>query len=199
MMTATRSARSMTRARFTDSGLVPVRKADVKAGHGYYLGASSSPSFVLVLAATDDAVRYCDSYSLAVQTQPRWIFEDLTVSAHETVKRDAASYAKAAETANESTAGGRLTKQCARAAAERLAAHGAPVCLSNYDRYEVRVMGAPGVDVYRIGGNYGAVGNWDDSTNVVDVECSDEDMCAMLARDGVTKVSARLVKACPKA
>jgi hypothetical protein len=198
MMTATRSARSMTRARFTDSGLVPVRKADVKAGHGYYLGASSSPSFVLVLAATDDAVRYCDSYSLAVQTQPRWIFEDLTVSAHETVKRDAASYAKAAETANESTAGGRLTKQCARVAAERLAAHGAAVVFSDYNRVECRVKGSATVDASRVGKDYGVVGDWDSEANEVTVECSEEDVCRMLGA-GVTLGPLRVIKACPTA
>lgn len=197
MMTTTRR-RSMTRARLTDSGLVPVRKADVKAGHGYYLGASRSPSFVLVLAATDDMVRYCDSYSLAVQTQPRWVFEDLTVSARETLERAASDTVKAAESANESTAMGRLAKQCARVAAERVAAHGAPVCLADYDRFVARVKGAPGVDVYGIGQSYGVVGEWDDAANEVDVECTRDDLCRMLGR-GLTLVSDRMIKACPKA
>lgn len=198
MMTATRSARSMTRARFTDSGLVPVRKADVKAGHGYYLGASSSPSFVLVLAVTDDAVRYCDSYSLTVQTQPRWIFEDLTVSAIGTIQRAAAASVKAAATADVATAAGRLAKRIADVYAGQVAAHGAAVVFSDYNRVECRVKGSATVDAYRVGKDYGVVGDWDSDANEVTVECSEEDVCRMLGA-GVTLGRLRVIKACPTA
>lgn len=198
-MNLSTARRSAIRAALTSSGMRPARRTEIRPACGYYMGASSSPTFVLVLAVTDETVRFCDSYSLAVQTQARWIFEDLVCRAHETLVRDAENNRIAAVGADLTTAIGRLAKRCAEMCAERLASHGAPVCLSNYDRYEVRVMGAPGVDVYGIGKSYGVVGNCDDAANVVNVECSDEDMCAMLAREGVTKVAARLVKACPKA
>ena len=198
-MNLSTARRSAIRAALTSSGMRPARRTEIKPACGYYMGASSSPTFVLVLSVSDDMVRFCDSYSLAVQTQARWIFEDLVCTARETLVRAAEQSRIAAESADVSTAMGRRTKQIAEVCAGNLALHGAPVCLSNYDRYEVRVMGAPGVDVYGIGKSYGVVGNCDDAANVVNVECSDEDMCAMLAREGVTKVAARLVKACPKA
>jgi len=93
---------------------------------------------------------------------------------------------------------GRLAKLCARVAAERVTAHGAPVELASFDRYEVRVKGEPGVDVYGVGQEHGMTGDWDDAANEVSVTGSAAEMAALLARPGLTQLSAKLVKACPR-
>ena len=83
MIALTRTRRPY-RAAITENGLVPTKRCEVLANHGYYFGGSSSPSFVLVLAVTAETVVYCDTYKLEPRSEQRWIFEDLATRAGET-------------------------------------------------------------------------------------------------------------------
>ena len=99
MQTMTRTDRRPFRAAITENGLVPTKRCEVLANHGYYFGGSSSPSFVLVLAVTAETVVYCDTYKLEPRSEQRWIFEDLATRAGETMRQHARQAAKDAETA----------------------------------------------------------------------------------------------------
>jgi hypothetical protein len=69
--------------------------------------------------------------------------------------------------------------------------------VARFDRFEVRVSAPKGVDVYGIGKNWGVVGDWDDDANEVTVECDRDGVEAMVAA-GLTIVSERVVKLCPR-
>lgn len=173
----------------TASGLTPTRTTPVNAGHGYHYGASSSPSFVLVLAVSDSTVTFCDAYSLTRQSAPRWVFEDLAARGGLTMRR-AAGVAHLAAKDAPATAAGSLAVQCAKVAAERAKAHGAPVTLADYDRVELRVRGEG--DVYGIATARGVVRDWQGSE--VTVECSAADARAMLAAHPLEVVSRRTLR-----
>jgi hypothetical protein len=155
MQTMTRTRRPF-RAALTESGLVPTKRCEVLAHHGYYFGGSSSPSFVLVLAVTDDYVTYCDARRLESRREQRWVFEDLVSRAGETMRKAAEQAAKDAATADTSKAWGRLAVQGAKLAEERVAMHGALVNLESYDRVRVELVAGEGVFV----SGRGAVGCW---------------------------------------
>lgn len=195
-MTTTRRASS--RFAVAGFGLRETRSCEIKAGHGYYIGASSSPSFVLVLAVEGSMVRYANAYSLEAHRDSRAVFEDMACSALDTLKKHAAQSAANAVNANESKAAGRLAKQIEKACAGRVAAHGAPVTFADHDKVEARVSAPKGADVYGIAKNWGVVGDWDDDANKVSVECNRGDL-GHLAAAGLTIESVRLVKACPTA
>ena len=110
---------NMTRAALTASGLVQARNAPVHAGHGYYMGGASSPSFVLVLAVTEDSVTYCDAGRLEARREQRWVFADLVSRAGETVRNAAQQAAMGAKGADPSKAMGRLAILRAKVCADR--------------------------------------------------------------------------------
>jgi hypothetical protein len=171
-------------------------RESVKVGHGYYFGASSRPSFALVLSVTDTTVRYCVPYVLQVRQEQRAIFELLATSGRKTVSGDAEQWAKAAQTADDSTSEGRLTKHMAAAHAARLAAHGAPVAFADYDRVSCRVSAPAGRDVYGLASQWGVVGEWEREANCITVEC-DRSTIPSLVECGLTVASAEVVRACP--
>ena len=193
MMTTSRR-RSTSRFALTASGLREPVTCDVKPGHGYYIGASSSPSYVLVLSVTDDTVRYADAYSLAVSQSPRWIFADLACTALATLKKRAEATAAYAASCPERERA--FAALCAEGSAGRVSAHGAPVTFADYDSVECRVSAPKGADVYGLAKDVGVVGNWDDDANEVDVECDRGDLPALAAK-GLTILSTRTLKTCP--
>ena len=157
MQTMTRTARRPFRAAITENGLVPTKRCEVLANHGYYFGGSSSPSFVLVLAVTAETVVYCDTYKLEPRSEQRWIFEDLATRAGETMRKAAEQAAKDAASADTSKAWGRLAVQGAKLAEERVAMHGSCVSLESYDRVRVELVAGEGVDVYSYAGALGLI------------------------------------------
>lgn len=165
--------------------------------HGYYIGASSSPTFVLVLGVDGDMVRYVNAHSLAEPRASVSIFGSLASSALATLAKDAARTAAAAEGADMTTAVGRLSRQVADMCAARVAAHGAPVVLSDYDKVELRVSAPGEIDVYGVAKMWGVVGDWNHEANAVSVECDREDIARLVAA-GLTVESVSLVKACPR-
>jgi hypothetical protein len=184
-------------ARFalTGSGLREPRTCDVKASHGYYIGASSSPSYVIVVGVDGDMVRYVDSYSLTESCAARWIFEDLACTALATLKKDEAR-THAACTNNLEGASRRLAQMVADMCNHRVNAHGKAVNLADFDKMGLRVSAPKGVDVYGIAKNYGVVGGWDYDANEVDVECDRREIASLLDA-GLTILTERLVKTCP--
>jgi hypothetical protein len=197
MMTSTRRAASPAHLALTASGFREPRTCDVKVGRGYYIGASSSPSFVVVLSVADSMVRYVNSYSLVESSVAMWIFADLACSALATLRKDVERARAEASRADTSTALGRLAVQIETVCEERAAAHGAPVDVARFDRFEVRVSAPKGVDVYGIGKNWGVVGDWDHDANEVSVECDRDGVEGMVAA-GLKIVSERVVKLCPR-
>lgn len=190
MMTTTRR-RSASRAVLTSTGIREPRTCEVKAGHGYWMGASSSPSFVLVLGVAGDMVRYVNARTLEESRAALWIFSDLACSALDTIT-------KRAEQNFFPGIGLRLAQAMHDRAVADLAAHGAPVNFADCDRVVYRVRGTAEVDAERVGGAMGVSGNWDSEANEVDVE-TDRAGKAHLIAAGLTILSERLVKACPKA
>ncbi len=180
-------------------GMVRTAKADVKAGHGYWMGASSSPSFVLVLSADESQVVFCNSYTLDRQVIARWVFNDLVTTAGETVRRAAAAAKAAAASATDATAAGRLAIMMADHHAERAQDHGAKVDFSNYTRVEARIAAPAGVDVYGIAKAWGTLTDWDQEANEATIACSDYDLCRMIGARPVKVLQCRTVKACPAA
>lgn len=172
MQTTTRAARRPFRAAIAPAGLVPTKRAEIHASHGYYFGGSSSPSFVLVLAVTDDVVIYCDARGLDARREQRWIFEDLVSRAGETMRKDAARTAENATRPDFSPAAERLNVQIAKVCADRVAAHGAPVNLDNYDRVRVELVAGEGVDVYSYAGALGVIVGYDSDARTAAVECN---------------------------
>ena len=174
MQTMTRTRRPF-RAAITENGLVPTKRCEVLAHHGYYFGGSSSPSFVLVLAVTDDYVTYCDAYRLESRREQRWIFEDLATRAGETMRKNAEQAAAMAKMADISPRADRLNAQIAKLAEERVAAHGALVNLESYDRVRVELVAGEGVDVYSYAGSLGVIVSYDSDARTAVVECSQID------------------------
>jgi hypothetical protein len=174
MQTMTRTRRPF-RAAITENGLVPTKRCEVLAHHGYYFGGSSSPSFVLVLAVTDDYVTYCDARRLESRREQRWVFEDLASRAGETMRKAAEQAEKDAATADTSKAWGRLAVQGAKLAEERVAMHGALVNLESYDRVRVELVAGEGVDVYSCAGSLGVIVSCDSDARTAVVECSQID------------------------
>ena len=169
----------------------------VKAGHGYYFGASSRPSFGIILSVSESTVRYCVPYVLQVRQDRRAIFESLVALGHGTVAKDAEQWAKGEEAADESTPQGRLTKHMAAVCAARLAAHGAPVVFSDYDRMLCRVSAPKGRDVCGLASQWGVVGELEEEWNRITVEC-DRSTIPSLVECGLTVESAEVARACPR-
>jgi hypothetical protein len=195
MMTSTRRAASPARLALTASGFREPRACDVKVGHGYYIGASSSPTFVLVIGIDDDMVRYIDAHSLTESRVPTWIFADLACSALATLKKDEARTHAACTFRLEGVAR-RLAQDIADMCNYRVLRHGHAVEFADFDKVECRVSAPDGVDVYGLAKSWGVVGDWDSDANKVSVECDRSDI-ANLAEAGLTIESTRLVKACP--
>lgn len=191
------ATRRVSRFALTGSGLRTPRGCEVKAGHGYYIGASSSPSFVVVLGVDGEVVRYVHAYSHAESRTERWIFAGLACSALDTLRNDAEQAAVNARNADASTAMGRLAQQIDRVCAERFASHGHAVDIARFDRFEVRVSAPRGVDVYGIAKTNGVVNDWDDDANEVTVEC-DRDGVDYLVGAGLKIVRERMTKRCPR-
>ena len=194
MSTATRTRRPV-RSVLTANGLSAPMSCDVKAGHGYYMGASSSPSFVLVLAATDDVVAHVDSYSLSVSRTQRWIFEDLVMRGLKSIT-DAYNRAGAeAVRADTKTAMGRLAVQLAKVAEARWEQHSAAVNLADYDR--VRFAVTRDGDAY-CADQFGVLVDFDSDKNIATIETA-RSMAAEFERAGFRVLSTETIKACPLA
>lgn len=184
---------NMTRAALTASGLVQTRNAPVHAGHGYYMGGSSSPSFVLVLAVTEDSVAYCDAGRLEARREQRWVFADLVSRAGETVRNAAQQAAMGAKGADPSKAMGRLAILRAKVCADRVEDHGAPVVFADHDR--VRFVVTSDGDAYSAD-RYGVLVNFDSDKNVATIE-SARSVGETLIAAGFRVLSATVIKACP--
>lgn len=182
-----------TRFALTASGLSAPKRADVKAGHGYYFGASSSPSFALVLSVSDDVVVHADSYSLSVTRTPRWIFEDLAETARETITRDYNRAGAAAVGADRTTAAGRLVILCAKRAEECWESNGAPVVFAEYDR--VRFVVTCDGDAYSAD-RFGVLVDFDGDKNVATIETA-RSLASAFEAAGFRILSTETIKACP--
>jgi hypothetical protein len=193
MTTATRNRPF--RAAITPAGLVPTKRCTVEPLHGYYFGGSSSPSFVIVLAVTDTTVTYCDAYKLEARREQRWIFEDLTAKAGETIRAGAAKHAAAAKSADENAAMGRLVLANAKRAAEQAADHGARVTPAEHDR--VRLSVTRDADAY-LADQYGVLVDFDDATSAATIETARSVIATMTAA-GFRLLSVETIKACPTA
>ena len=176
MNTTTRTARRPFRAAITAAGFVPTKECFVYANHGYYFGGSSSPRYTIVLAVTADTVIHVDTYKLDVSRTARWIFEDLVSTAGETMRKDAARTAENAKGADTSKAMGRVDVQIAKACADRVAAHGAPVDPANYNRVRVELVAGEGVDVYSYANGLGTIVDYNSGARTAAVECSQGDV-----------------------
>lgn len=182
----------------TARSVATVRKSDIsdiQPGRGYYIGASSSPSFVLVLSV-GRLVRYVDAWSLEVSICERDIFNHLAGRAIATLKSHSERMAAYAASCSERERA--FAALCSKASADRVASHGAPIVPSDYDHIEYRVSAPVGADVYGLAKNVGVVGDWDDETNKVSVECSRADRVQIEAA-GLTIESERVIKTCPLA
>lgn len=193
MLSTPRNARRPFRAAITSAGLVPTKRCAVPAGHGYFFGGSSSPSFVIVLAVTDDSVTYCDAYKLESRREQRWIFEDLAARAGETVRAQAARAAEQAKGADLATAMGRVLAQNAKFAAEQAADHGAKVTFADYDR--VRVQVTRDGDAY-YADQYGMLVDFDSKQNLATVETGRAALATMTAA-GFRVLNTETIRACP--
>jgi hypothetical protein len=188
-----------TRFALTTAGLSAPKRADVKAGHGYYFGASSSPSFALVLSVSDDVVVHADSYSLSVTRTPRWIFEDLVARAAQTVIDDFNRAAEACNAINKRGGPKTTMEQFAFQLARRLDArhesNGAPVSFADHDRVRFSVTcdgDAYGAD------QFGVLASFDSEKNVAIVETARSEESAFVDA-GFRILSTETVKACPTA
>ncbi len=191
------------RAALTASGLVQTRSAPVHAGHGYYFGGSSSPSFVIVLAIASESVTYCDARSLEKRREQRWIFEDLVARAGETTRKDAIRTTEQAKDADISKAMGRLAVQVAAMCAWRLTVHGAPVSPESFDRVRVTMSASEG-DVYPFADRLGVIVKVVEETRTAIVETNNRDLgefvkAGLAEKWPVEVVSVETVKSCPRA
>ena len=191
------------RATLTASGLVQPRSVPVHAGHGYYFGGSSSPSFVIVLAVASESVTYCDARSLEKRREQRWIFEDLVSRAAETVRKDATRAAEQSKGADTSKAMGRLAVQVAAMCAWRLTANGAPVSTESFDRVRVTMTAREG-DVYPFADRLGVIVKVAEETRTAIVETNNRDLgefvkVGLAEKWPVEVVSVETIKCCPRA
>jgi hypothetical protein len=193
MNAATRTTRRPFRAAITSAGLVPTKRCAVLAGHGYFFGGSSSPSFVIVLAVTDDSVTYCDAHKLESRREQRWIFEDLAARAGETVRAQAARAAEQAKGADLATAMGRVLARNATFAAEQAADHGATVTFADYDR--VRAQVTRDGDAY-YADQYGLLVDFNAEQNLATVETGRAALATMTAA-GFRVLNTETIRACP--
>lgn len=196
-MQLTNRARPIHRVSLTESGLAlePLKGCFIYAGHGYYFGASSSPSFVIVLSVTPESVTYCDAHGLETRREQRCIFEDLAVRAGETMREHARRAKASAEGADTSKAMGRLAVQIARVTSERAADHGAPVVFADHDRVRFTVT-ADG-DAYSAD-RFGVLSNFDSEKNVATIEAP-RSVRAILEAEGFRVLNVETVKSCPRA
>jgi hypothetical protein len=158
-------------------------RADIKAGHGYWLGASSSPDYVLVLEVTDDSIVYVNAHGLTRSTIVRWVGEDLISKGGATVK------CRAIDDENSDSPFAHITW-------ERMLRHGAPVVLADYDRQEVSLRGIGKADHYGIAKNYGVLTDWDGGDCYV-VECVASTARAFAADARFEVTGIRTINPCP--
>ena len=170
MSTATRIRRPVRPSRFalTVEGLTAPKRAEIHCMSGYYFGASSSPSFVIVIGLTDDLVSYVDARTLEVQRAQRWIFEDLVGRAAETIRKDAERTAAAAVGADTTKAMGRLAVQIAEMCEWRMRTNGSHVEPEGYDRVRATLRGEG--DVYGRADQFGVLVDWNPETGTAIVE-----------------------------
>ena len=201
-MQLTNRTRPIRRAALTVSGLTQPKTCEVSASCGYYIGGSSSPSFVIVLAVTPESVTYCDAHSLDARREQRWIFEDLAARAGETMRAHATQAAANAKGADTSKAMGRLAIQVAAMCAWRADAHGAPVSLESFDR--IRVTMTADEDVYPFAERLGAVASVTEDSRTATVDTNNRDF-GEFVKDGLAEkwpvkvVLVETVKSCPRA
>lgn len=138
------------------------------------------------------AVRYTGTYDLGAKAMSRWIFDDLVARAGETLQREFRAAERAAETADEKTAAGRLTVSRARTLARMIRSNGAKVALADYDRVRVTVTGEG--DVYGTASDFGVVVSEDGQT--VAVECARRDVPQFTAA-GLTVRDVVTTRTCP--
>jgi hypothetical protein len=185
-MQTTRATKS-TRFAIDSAGLRAPQRVEVKAGHGYYMGASSSPNYALVLSVTDSQIVYATSYSLERVVCQRWIAEDLIATAGETVKRRAI---------DDKNAG----SPCRDATWNRTMAHGAAADPSSYDRVEVTLLAVGEADHYGAAKAYGVLTGWGGTdANIHVVECAASEAQTLAADVRFKVVGFRTIKACPTA
>ncbi len=115
----------MTTATPTTTKTDRIMRQGLKPGHGYYFGASTSPTYVLALTVTDDVVVYIETSTLRRGTAPRWVAEDLAARAGVTVR----------QLADDATA---RKDRFAGARAAHAAAHGLAAQPADFDRLRVR-------------------------------------------------------------
>lgn len=130
------------RGRITTAGVQPVRALKLQIGAHYYMGASSSPHFVIVTGIDGATVELLEPYSGERSTHARWIAEDLITQGCETFCR---SYAKHCPDAVE-----RLLDVLAGKSVEV-----GP--MSAWDRITITVRAADGSDRWRDAEAYGGV------------------------------------------
>lgn len=133
---------------------------EIKANHGYFMGASSSPDYVLILSVDERRVRLVKPYG---SNQPYGVdtgsARSLIRRAYDTMQSQAAQIAH---------------QGYAEAFAARLALHGASATPEDFDRYHVVVKPVAGVydssENWYAAEEYGNVGGYvPDETLTIDL------------------------------
>lgn len=164
-------------------GLRSARRNEIQTGHGYYLGASSSPFYVLILSATEESIAYVNVSTLERRVERRWIVEDLISTAGETVKR------RAIDDQNNGS-------PCREATWARMMAHGAEASPARFDRQEVTLQARGEGDHYGAAKANAVLTSWDGGSEFV-VECDAAQTAKFAADVRFVVTSMRTIKACP--
>jgi hypothetical protein len=172
-----------TRFAISSNGLRLARRTEIQAGHGYYLGASSSPFYVLVLGVTEESIAYVNASTLERRVERRWIVEDLISTAGETVKR------RAIDDQNNGS-------PCREATWARMMAHGAAASPALCDRQEVTLQARGEGDHYGAAKANAVLVSWDGRSEFI-VECDAAQTAKFAADERFVVTSVRTLLACP--
>ena len=161
---------------------------EIKVGHGYYMGASSSPDYVLVLSVDERRARVVKPYgqnaSYGIELGS---LISLVRRAHKTMTDHAANI---------------TDPSTLEAFSERFARHGAPSTPADFDRYHVTVKPVAGVwdslENWRAAEEHGNVGG-DIESELLEIETRGEmGLDKIKADPRFVVVSVKMTEECPR-
>lgn len=142
------------------SGLVEVKdKILILPNSEYYLGASSSPTHIIVVSVNNNVITYRSSPYDRDQRIETWIGKDLITKGTEIWLKS--GYAKYSKDTSKTLRANLQGKKGPRNGKHSIA---------KYRKFLVTAWGDTGQDVYSIGKAQGVVGDWDDVENSIEVE-----------------------------
>jgi hypothetical protein len=189
---STRSTEDLTMIAITGLGLAKMQSQKIEAGHTYYIGASDSPKFVLVLSVEETKIRVVCPHGETMRSYAisRREAEDLAARGGK-VWADRLAYAM------------RSSDPFLEGIKVHAAAHGAPAKPRDFDIYAVSLRPVSGKwdsnANWRAAEEYGNVGGCI-ATELLDVtRVRGSELARLMVDERFTVVKVELVEECPRA